>query len=169
MPSREGTASDSPLDVDLVEAKRHRKRLWQIRAHVLQELLDRLDFGQSDRVSKQVEERDEGMGLAAAVGQLELPHRPSALPGEPLRHVLYQFAQGGGRERKLEEPRGVLVDGSPSLPEGNFVQVGRELRKGKLAAPQLVLEADDLMPRRWSRGAHVRLTSSSSFTSPASG
>ena len=146
---------DSPLDVNLVEAKRHRKRLRKIRAHVLPELLHRLDVGQRGRVSKQVVERDEGMGLATAVGQLELPHRLGALPGESLRHVLDQLAQGGGCERQLEEPRGVLVDGPPSLPEGDLMQIGRELRKRELAAPQLVLEADDLVPGRWSRGGHV--------------
>ena len=147
---------DPPLHVDLVEAEGHRERPRQRPAHVLPELLHRLDPGQGGRVAEQVVEGDEGMGLAAAVGQLELPHRLGAPPGEPFRHVLDQLAQGGGGKGQGEEARGVLVNGPPALAEGDLVQVGGELRQGELAAPQLLLEAEDPMPRLRSGGGHVR-------------
>ena len=156
---------DPPLDVDLVEAERHRERLRQRSAHVLPELLHRVDLGERGRVAEQVVEGDEGVGLAAAVGQLELPHRLGAPAREPLRHVLDQFAQGVGGVGQGEEARRVLVDGPPPLAEGDLVQVGGELRQGQLPAPQLALETHDLMPRLRSGGAHV-LTP---ITSPASG
>ena len=148
---------DPPLDVDLVEAERHRERLRQLRPHVLPELLNRLDVGQRGRISKQVVERNEGMGLSAAIGQLELPHRLGALPVESLRHVLDELAQGRRCKGQGKEPLGVLIDGPPAFGEGDLVEIGSELRQGQLAASQLVLEAHDLMPRLRSGGGHVSL------------
>ena len=70
LPARRAHPVDPPLHVDLVEAERHRERLRQLPAHVLPELLHGLDPGQGGRVAEQVVEGDEGVGLAAAVGQL---------------------------------------------------------------------------------------------------
>ena len=156
LPVRPAHPVDPPLHVDLVEAERHRERLRQLPAHVLPELLHCLDPGQRGRVAEQVVEGDEGMGLAAAVGQLELPHRLGAPSREPFRHVLDQLAQGRGGKGQGEEARGVLVDGPPALAEGDLVQVGGELRQGELAAPQLVLEAEHPMPRLRPGSGHVR-------------
>ena len=150
------TYSVDPLfHVDLVEAERHRERLRQLCPHVLPELLHGLQAGQRGRVAEQVVERDEGVGLAAAVGELELPHRLGALPGESFRHVLDQLSQGGCRKGQGKEPLRILIDGPLPLAEGDLVQISGELRQGQLAASQLVLEADDLMPWLGSGGGHV--------------
>ena len=82
---------DASLDIDLVEAERDGERAREIGADVLAELLDRRQAWQRHRVAEEVVEGDEGMGLAAAVGELELPHRLVALPCEPRRDVLHQL------------------------------------------------------------------------------
>ena len=42
---------------------------------------------------------------------------------------------------------GVLVYGAPALCQRHLVEVGRELRERELAGAELLLEADDLVPR----------------------
>ena len=103
---------------------------------------------------KEVVERDEGVGLAAAVGQLQLPYRLGAPAGESFRHVLHKLAQGVGGIREREESRGVFIDRPCAPTEGDLVEVGRELGEGELAASQLVLEADDAVPRLESGCGH---------------
>ena len=145
---------DAAFHVDLVEAERNRKRLRQLRTHVLPELLHCLDLGQCGRIAKQVIERDEGVGLAAAVGQLQLPDRLGAPPGKSFRHVLDELAQGVGGKRERKESRRVFIDGPCALSEGDLVEIGGELREGELAASKLLLEADDAVPRRRSGDGH---------------
>ena len=87
-----------------------------------------------------------GVGLAAAVGQLELPHGLVAPPGEPRRHVLHQLAQRVGGIGEREELLRLLVDRPPALRQRHLVEVRGELGQGQLARPQLVLQPNDLVP-----------------------
>ena len=156
---------DAPLHVDLVEAERHRKRGRQGGADVLPELPHRRQVRQPRRIAEQVVERDQGVGLAAAVGQFELPHRLVALPREPAGDVLHQLPQRVGRIGEGEEPRRVFVDGALPARQRHLVQVGGELGQRQLPRPQFFLQPHDFMPGlgarvpvhfRPSRGNHAR-------------
>ena len=93
------------------------------------------------------------MGLAAAVGHLELADRLGALAGEPGGNVLDEVPEGVGGVREREELRRVLVDGAASGPGEDLVEIGGELGEGELAGAEFGLEADDLVPRG---GVHRR-------------
>ena len=110
------------------------------------ELLDRRQIWQRRRVAEEVVEGDESMGLAAAVGELELAHRLVALSCEPRRDVLDELPQRVGRIGEREELLRVLVYRAAALRERHFVQVGRELCEGELPRAQLLFQADDVMP-----------------------
>ena len=139
-------ALDAPLHVGLVEAERRDERARQAGADVLAELPHRGEIGQRLRVPEQVVEGDQGMGLAAAVSQLELPHRLVALPRQPPGDVPRELPQRVGRVGEREELLRLLVDRAAALPESHLVEIGSELREGKLAGAELFLEADDPMP-----------------------
>ena len=127
---RRAHALDAPLHVDLVEAERRDERARQAGADVLAELPHRGEVGQRLRVPEQVVEGDQGMGLAAAVGQLELPYRLVALPRQPPGDVPRELPQRVGRVGEREELLRLLVDRAAALPERHLVQIGGELREG---------------------------------------
>ena len=83
---------DAFLDVDLVEAQRGHERLRQIAAYMLAELAHRGHVRQRGGIAEQVIERDECMCLAAAIGELQLPHGLVALPAQSNSDILHQFA-----------------------------------------------------------------------------
>ena len=139
-------ALDTSLGIDLVETERYRERRRQIHADVLAELLHRGQIRQCVRVAEQMMERDQRVRLPAAIGQLELPHRLVALPGEPCRHVLHQLAQRVGRIGQREEFRRVLVDRPASLRLRDLVQVGGEFGEREFTGSKLLLQADDFVP-----------------------
>ena len=146
LPVRRAHVFDAPFGVDLVEAQGHREGARQIGADMAPELPDRRQVGQRLWVSEQVVERDQRVGLAAAIGQLQLADRLVAPPVEAKGHVLHQFPQRVRRVGEREERLRVFVDRPAPLPQGHFVQVGGELRQRERAAAQLVFQADDLMP-----------------------
>ena len=87
------------------------------------------------------------MGLAAAVGELELGAPPCrSFPASRAADVLHQLPQRKGRKGEREELLRVLVHGAAALCERHLVEIGRELREGELAGAELVLEADDFVP-----------------------
>ena len=147
-PVRRAHPFDAPLHVDLVEAEGGGERAWQGAADVLAELPHGREVGQRLGVPEQVVEGDQGVGLAAAVGQFELPYRLVALPREPSGDVLHQLAQGVGRIGEGEELLRLLVHRATALPEGHLVQVGGEFRERQRTGTQLFLEADDTGPGR---------------------
>ena len=92
-------------------------------------------------------EGDERVRLAAAVGELQLPHGLVAFAFEPNGNVLHQLAQGVGGIGEREELGGIFVDGAFAPGEGDFVEIRRELGEGELAGLELGLEADEAVPR----------------------
>ena len=140
-------ALDAALGVDLVEAQGDRERRRQLGADVLAKLPHRRHVRQRRRFPEQVVEGDQRVGLAAAVGQLQLPHRLVTAPGKPPGNVLHQLPQGMGRVGQREEFLGVFVDPAAALRQRHLVQVGRKLRQRQLAAAQLILEPHHFMPR----------------------
>ena len=137
---------DAPLDIDLVEAECDRERAREIGADMLPEFAHRRQIRQCRRVAEEVVEGDEGMGLAAAVGELQLPHRLVALSREPRRDVLHELPQRKGRKGEREELLRVLVHRAAALRECHLVEVGRELREGEFAGAEFVFQADDMVP-----------------------
>ena len=110
--------------------------------------------------------RDQGVGLAASVGHLELADGLGALTGQARGDVLRELAQRVRGIGEGEELGGVLVDRGRYHRIGHdadalqavllesavglgddFVEVCGEFGQGELAGAELVLEADDLVPR----------------------
>ena len=71
------------------------------------ELPDGGEVGQLARVADEMQQGDQGVGLAAAVGQFELADRLVVLARQAQDHVLGQLAQVVGRVGQGEELRGV--------------------------------------------------------------
>ena len=147
LPVRRAHVLDAPFGVDLVEAQGHGEGARQIGADMAPELPDRRHVGQRLRVAEQMVERDQGVGLAAAVGELQLPYRLVAPPSEASGDVLHQFPKRMGGVGEREERLRILIGRAAARPQGHFVQVGGKLRQRERTAAQLVLQADDLMPR----------------------
>ena len=143
---RPAHALDAPLDIDLVEAERDGERTRQIGADVLPKLMHRRQVRQHRRIAEEVVEGDEGVGLAASVGELELAYRLVALPRKPRCDILHELPQRVGRIGEREEFLRVLVHRAPALRQRYLMQIGRELREGELAGAELLFQADDMVP-----------------------
>ncbi len=98
------------LHVELVEAQGHDLGPGRLHADVLDELVDGGQVGQVRRVADQVQQGDQRVRLAAAVGQLQLPHGLVVLAGEAVDDILGQFAEVVGREGQGEELGRLAVD-----------------------------------------------------------
>ena len=146
LPVWSADSGNAPLDVDLVEAERYRKRPWKLSADMLPELPHRRQIRQRRRIAEQVIERDQRVRLAAAVGQLKLPHRLVAMPGQPPSDVLHQLAQRVRRIGEREELLRFFVDRTPALRQRDLVQVCCKLGKRQLAAAQFLFQTHHLMP-----------------------
>ena len=94
-------------------------------ADVLDELLDGRQVGQMLGIADQVIEGDQGVGLAAAVGQLQLAHGLVVLARQAQHHILGQLTQVEGGIGEGKELRRVLVD-RPGGAHGHVVEVGGE-------------------------------------------
>ena len=112
---------------------------------MLDELLDGGQVGQALRVLDEVEQGDQRVGLAAAVGQFQLADGLVVLAREAVDHVLGQLAEVVGREGQREELGGGAVDGRAPVHH-HVVEVGGELREGQLARADVGAELDDLVP-----------------------
>ena len=152
LPRRSLDALDPLLDINLVEAERDDPRPRQRAPHGLPELLDGAQVRKRGGIPEEVVERDQGVSLPAAVGQLELAHRLVARSRQPVRHVPDQPAQRVGGEGQREELRRILVHRARTGGERHLVEIGGELGQGQLAALQLVAQPDDLPPRGGSGG-----------------
>ena len=86
------------------------------------------------------------MGLAAAVGQFQLPHRLVVLAGQPQHHVPRQFAQVVGRVGQGEKLARVFVQRALAALHQHFVEIGGELVERQFAGAQVVAQGDDVVP-----------------------
>ena len=73
------------------------------------------------------------MGLAPAVGELELADGLGIPAGEAERHVARELTQREGRKGQREETARVLVDRSRAILHDNVVEVGGEVGERELA------------------------------------
>ena len=146
--SRPAHILDPPLHVNLVEAERRDEGARELPSDGLPELPHRRQIGKRRRISKEVVERDQRVGLPPAVGEFELAHRLVAPPIKPVRHVLDQLPERVGRKRQREELGRILVHRPRPRPLRHLVEVGGELRQGEFPRLQLLLEAHHLPPRR---------------------
>ncbi len=69
------------------------------------------------------------MGLAAAVGHLQLADRLVAPSRQPSGHVTGQIAKREGGIGQGKELLRIFVQGTPTGPAHHFVEVGGELRQ----------------------------------------
>ena len=138
---------NAALDIDLVEAQSCNMGPRQLVTRVLPKLAHRRHVRQTLRVPEQVIERDERMRLAAAVGQLQLPHRLVASPREPRRHITDELPQRVRGIGQGEELLRLLVHRPLAPPERDLMQIGGELRQRQFARAQFVLQPDDFVPR----------------------
>ena len=127
LPIRATHILNALLHIDLVEAKRGDERFGQRHADMLPKLPHRRHIRQIRRLPEQVVQGDERVRLAAAVGELQLPHRLVAFPGKPHGDVLDQFPQRMGGIGEGEELRRVFVNRPLAAGQGDFVKVGGEL------------------------------------------
>ena len=146
--SRPAHVLDPPLHVNLVEAERRDEGARELPSDGLPELPHRRQIGKRRRISKEVVERDQRVGLPPAVGEFELAHRLVAPPVKPVRHVLDQLPERVGRKRQREEFGRILVHRPRPRPLRHLVEVGGELRQGEFPRLQLLLEAHHLPPGR---------------------
>ena len=172
-----GTHSlDAALDIDLVEAQRSHMRSGQLVTRVLPELTHRRHVRQTLGIPEQVIESDQRVRLAAAVGQLQLPHGLVASPREPRRHITGEIPQRVRWIGQGEELVRLLVHRPLAPCERDLMQIGGELRQRQFARAQLVLQPDDLVPGlgAWpghqasDLGNHVRRVPSSSLKARSS-
>ena len=84
---------------------------------------------QRGRVVHQVEQRDQRVRLAAAVGEIQLAHRLVALARQPPHHVPRQVAQVVGRVGQRKELRRVFVNRALAFLEDDLIQIGGEHRQ----------------------------------------
>ncbi len=92
-----------------------------------------------------MEKGDEGVCLAATVGQLELADGLVGFAGEALADLFGQLTEIESRVGKGEEFAGVGVDGR-GRAAGDIVEVGGEEVHGEVGLAQLGAECDDLVP-----------------------
>jgi hypothetical protein len=88
---------------------------------------------------------DEGVGLAAAVGHLELQHRLAALACQPPQYVAGQRLHAEGGVGAVEEHGRLAID-RPRRAGAHAVQVGGELVQGEAALAHVVAQNAELMP-----------------------
>ncbi len=122
-------------------------------------MLDELLHGgqivrQAGGIAAEVVERDEGVGLAPAVGQLKLAHRFVVPAGEAQGDVARQVAQRDGGIGEGEERAWVLVDW-PRLAHDDVVEVGGEDGERELAGAHVLAQLDDLVPGGPGERCHV--------------
>ena len=94
-----------------------------------------------------MEQRDERVRLAAAVGELELAHGLLVLARQAADDVAGQVEERRRRVRQRKELLRVFVDAPLAALQRHVVEIGRELVERELAGPEVVAQANDLMPR----------------------
>ncbi len=114
------------LDIELVKRQRGHPGRGGCHPDVLGEFLNGREVGQARRVANQVQERDERVSLAAAVGQFQLPDRLVVLAAEPVDHILRQLAKVVRRVRQGEKLSRRAIDGCSSVHD-DVIEVGGEL------------------------------------------
>ena len=137
------------FQIQLVERNRRHPRLWQMLAKVngRAKFLHRRQVRQVGRVIHQMKQRDEGMRLAAAVGEIQLPHRLVALARQPPHHVPRQVAQVVGWVGEREEFLRVFVNRALAFFQDDLIQIGGEHRQRQLARFQFITKLDHFVPR----------------------
>ena len=145
------------LHVELVEAERGDARRRQGRADVGPELVHRGQGRQRLRVVDEMAQRHQRMGLAPAVGELELADGLGVPAGEAERHVARKLAQGEGRKGQREETARVLVDRSRAFLHDDVVKIGGEVGERELARAHVLAQLHDLVPGSPGEGLrHIR-------------
>ena len=86
------------------------------------------------------------MGLAPAVGKLQLADGLGVPAGEAKRHIARELAQGEGRKGQREETARILVDRSRAFLHHDVVEVGGEVGERKLARAHVFAQLHDLVP-----------------------
>src|SRR3989304_4231556 len=94
------------------------------------------------------------MRLAPAVREPELTHGFLILAGEAADDVTGQVEERRRRVRESKELLRVLVDAPPAAFERDVVEVGGELVERELAGPEVIAQADNLVPRGPRRLTH---------------
>ncbi len=95
----------------------------------------------------QVEEGDEGVCFAAAIGHLELLDRLTALPGQAQEDIPHQLLHPVGGVGAGEEHRRFVVDGR-RFPGAHAVQVGGELVQSQTPRAHILAQGAELVPGR---------------------
>ena len=93
-----------------------------------------------------MEKRDEGVSLAAAVGEFQLADGFLVLACQALHYILSHLAQVVGGIGEREELRRVFVEGPPALLHSDFVEIGGEGSQREFAGAEIVTQRDDVMP-----------------------
>ena len=91
-------------------------------------------------------QRYQRVGLAAAVGQFELPHRLRVSSRETQHDVPGELAQREGRVGQGEEPGGILVYRPRAPLHHHVVQVGGEVGQRQLAGAHVLAQLHDAVP-----------------------
>jgi hypothetical protein len=134
------------LHVELVEAEAGHPRRGKAPADRLLQLGHRRQGRQGARGSHHVQQGDQRVGFATAVGQFELAHGLVVLSRHPQHHVPHQAAQVVCREGQGEELRRVLVHGPLAALHEDFVEVRGEDAQRQLARSQILPEVHHLVP-----------------------
>ena len=134
------------LDVQLVEGERRDPGRRQRRADIGLELLHRGQARQRRRIVREMAQRHQRVGLAAAVGQLELPHRLRVPARETQHDVPRELAQRERRIGEREKPGGVLVYRPRASLHHHVVQVGGEVGQRQLAGAHVLAQFHDAVP-----------------------
>ena len=94
------------FNVELVEAKSRDTAFGRSLADGLNEFLYGREVRKFVRIVDEVPQGDQRVGLAAAIGQLQLPHCFVVLAGEPQNNVAHELAQivGGKGKREKSSP-----------------------------------------------------------------
>src|SRR5206468_3770522 len=135
------------LDIELVKRKHSHASLRRGHTHVLHEFLHSWEIRQGLGITHQMEEGDQGMRLAPAVGEFELANSLIALPCQAHDHVLSQLAQVEGRVSEREKLTRLLVD-RPRFPHHHVVQVSSKNGERELSRFEIIPDLQDFMPRR---------------------
>ena len=92
-----------------------------------------------------MQQGDEGVGLAAAIGDLETQHWPAGLTGQAHQHIAGQLLHAIGGIGAVEEHGWLTVD-RRCIAGAYIVEVGGELGQGQRAAAHIIAQAAELMP-----------------------
>ena len=109
------------------------------------ELLHSGDFRQCLRVLAQMDQGNEGMGLAAAERHVQLANRLFRLSRQPPHHIAGKVAEFGRGIGQREEFLGVVVD-RWMLAHHHIVQIGGELFLRQFFVADIRTELDNFMP-----------------------